>query len=491
VSFRPHRDHAIVIGASIGGLCVAEILSRHFARVTLVEKDVLPSSPDVLRRGVPQAAHPHGILARGRKELDDLFPGLLRTLLERGALAFDGSYDMARFTPEGWAPRHRGVPAHAFACTRPLLELTMRNILLARRHNVRLIEDTRVLEPIHERREDGVWITGVRTDAKDEGTRELRGDFVIDASGRGTKAWKWLSELGLDKPIERRVDAKVNYATRHYQAPAEATSWWWRCLMIDNNPPAFSRAGAILAVEDGKWLVTASGFNGDYAPTDEAGWLSWMKHLRSPVLYEVLQRARPLSDIVQNRTTVNLWRQMHRWNAPLHGMLLYGDAICTFNPAYGQGMTSSALAAQLLGAELTRHSGPIDQRFLRRFYTQQAGYLEEGWVYSTTLDLRWPNAEGKRPIYYEPLRVLSTLIERVAINDPEMLTTLIPLVDFGAKKWVMLKPGFLARGLSGVVKRYTARPTLPGPLEIDLYAPPEQPLELTSWARELRTSSAA
>lgn len=484
---KPSRGHAIIVGASIGGLCAAEILARHFARVTLVERDQLPSSPDALRRGVPQGAHPHGILARGRKELDALFPGLTRTLLDAGAFEFDGSYDMARYTPEGWAPRYHDVGAHAFACSRPLLELTVRNILTRNRPNVRILEGTRMVEPISDRRADGVWVTGIRTDNPAEPT--LEAELVIDATGRGTKSWKWVQELGLDKPRERKVDAKVNYATRHYQAPPEAANWWWKCLLIDNSPPTFGRGGAILNVENGRWLVTLSGFNGDYAPSDEAGWLAYMKSLRSPVLHEIVQRATPLTDVIQSRTTVNQWKQMHQWDAPLHGFLFYGDTICTFNPAYGQGMTSSALAAQLLGEQLAAHAGPLDKSFLRGFYSKQASYLEEGWAYSTTLDLRWPKAEGKRPFYYSALAKVAYLIERVAIHDPAMLRTLIPLVDFGAKKWVLLAPDFIARGVSGVVKRFTARPSLPGPRDIDLFAPPDQPR--SAWNRELRSSDAA
>ena len=331
---------------------------------------------------------------------------------------------------------------------------------------------------------DGVN-SGVRTDSSDESARELHADFVIDATGRGTKSWKWLGELGLKKPDERRVDAKVNYATRHYRAPAEARDWWWKCVLIDNHPPHFTRAGAILNVENDRWLVTASGINADYAPTDEAGWLAFMKSLRSPMVYELLQRAEPISDIVQNRSTVNAWKQVHHWDAPLHGLLLYGDAVCTFNPAYGQGMTAAALGAQLLDVSLSAHRGPLDQRFLARFYAQQAKFLEEGWAYSTTLDLRWPDTEGTRPFYYAALCELSYLIERVAIHDPSMLRKLVPLVDFGVKRYAVFTPDFLARGAAGLMRRLFAKPALPGPRDIDLFAPADHVRSEGSGTHEL------
>src|SRR4051812_17114944 len=114
----PSRTHAVVIGASIGGMCAAEALAPHFGQVTLIERDVLPTTPEP-RRGVPQSNQPHGLQVRGRKELDALFPGLMDALKAEGAYEFDGSWQMARFTPYGWAPRYSNVGATAFAGSRP------------------------------------------------------------------------------------------------------------------------------------------------------------------------------------------------------------------------------------------------------------------------------------------------------------------------------------------------------------------------------------
>ncbi len=52
------RDHAIVVGASMAGLLAARVLSDHFARVTILERDPLPQGPEV-RKAVPQGAHTH------------------------------------------------------------------------------------------------------------------------------------------------------------------------------------------------------------------------------------------------------------------------------------------------------------------------------------------------------------------------------------------------------------------------------------------------
>ncbi len=460
------RTHAVILGASIGGICAAEALAPHFERVTLLEKDVLPTTPEG-RRGVPQGNQPHALQMRGRKELGAMFPGLMSELKAHGAFEFDPSNQIARLTPDGWAPRYDDIGATAFAGSRPLLEFLLRKLLLAQRPNVRIIQGVRAIDLVHEKRGDEIWITGVRTDASDAALKTLSADLVVDSTGRGTKTPKWLRQIGLPEPEEIRVDAKCSYTTRHYQAPPEAKNWWWRTLIIDHTPPHQARGLSLVTVENGRWIVTAVGTNGDHAPTDEAGWLAYVKSLPSPVAYELLSRAKPLTDIVQNRTTVNWWKQMHRYPGKLNGLLLFGDAVCGYNPSYGQGMTASALASQSLSKSLQEHRGPVDRHFLRRYYKAQAEFLEEGWALSTTMDLRWPKAEGKRPLFYGVTRFVTRLMEQVVIHDRNMVRVVIPLADFGAKRWSIVTPSFVARFMWGLLRHIVRRPRLA--TEIDLY----------------------
>jgi 2-polyprenyl-6-methoxyphenol hydroxylase-like FAD-dependent oxidoreductase len=478
----PSRAHVVIIGSSIAALCAAEVLSRSFERVTLVERDSLPATAEP-RRGVPQSNQPHGVLARGRTELEALFPGLIQGLLDQGAVEFDASLQAARYMPKGWAPRYQGLYTAAFACTRPLLELHMRQRLLARRGNVRIIEGTRVTDLITDSDHGQVWVRGVRTDANDPQLAELRADLVVDASGRGTKAFKWMAQLGLPEPEELRVDARGNYATRFYRAPVEAKGWYWRSVLIDNDAPHFRRACAILTVEGGRWMVTASGINGDYAPTDEAGWLAFIESTRSRAVHELLQRAEPLGDIVQSRTTMNRWRQMHRYDAPLHGLLLFGDAVCSFNPIYGQGITGSALGAASLAHALDQHQGPFDSSFLRRCYAAQAGFQQEGWSFSTTLDLRWPGTEGKRSWLSSLLGQVADKLQEVAIHDPRLLKRLIPFSDFGARRTSLLAPEFLLGTAVGLVRQQLHKPQLAR--EIDLFEPIEKVIATSTGKRPL------
>ena len=461
---------ALILGASIGGLCAAEALSEHFDEVVLLDRDHLPSTPEP-RRGVPQGNQPHAIQMRGRAELERLFPGLMEALRVQGAFEFDPFRHVARLTPHGWAPRHDDIGGTAIAASRPLLEHSMRQSLLARRRNVRIHDGVKATGLVHEKVASDVWVRGVLTSANDPRLWEIRAELTVDATGRGTKIPKWLVGMGLPAPREIRVDAKCNYATRHYRAPREAKSWWWKTLLIDQCPPAQARGCAIFTVEQERWIVTAIGTNGDLAPTDEAGWLAFIESLRSPVVSELLLRAEPLSDVVQSRTTVNWWKRMHEYEASLHGLLLFGDAVCGFNPSYGQGITASALAARALADALRGHEGPIDRRFLRRHYQAQAAFLRDGWALSTAMDFRWPAAEGVRPLLYPLTRSAARLLEQVVVHDPDLLRAMIPLADFGANPWSIVTPDLLYRLTRGVVKHVVAPAKLEATIDL-LEEPP-------------------
>ncbi|HUN35079.1 MAG TPA: FAD-binding monooxygenase, partial [Trebonia sp.] len=71
--------HAIIIGASIGGLTAAAAVSESFERITIIDRDQLPATP-APRRGVPQSRLTHGLTARGEMALGQLFPGLVGEL---------------------------------------------------------------------------------------------------------------------------------------------------------------------------------------------------------------------------------------------------------------------------------------------------------------------------------------------------------------------------------------------------------------------------
>src|SRR6476469_1767327 len=96
---------AVVLGASVGGLLAARVLADSFASVTVIERDVLPDGA-ATRRGAPQARHPHALLTKGGHILDQLFPGLLGELVDRGAPLWDDG---------DWSKLYMSIAGHVIA----------------------------------------------------------------------------------------------------------------------------------------------------------------------------------------------------------------------------------------------------------------------------------------------------------------------------------------------------------------------------------------
>ena len=116
-----HNKHAIVVGASMGGLLAARALSRHFDKVTVVERDAIPDTVEA-RKGVPQGRHAHGLLARGRELLDEFFPGLSAELTRNGAVYGDIVNDCIWYV-EGNPLRQAPSSLQGLLVSRPMLEL--------------------------------------------------------------------------------------------------------------------------------------------------------------------------------------------------------------------------------------------------------------------------------------------------------------------------------------------------------------------------------
>jgi hypothetical protein len=146
-------------------------------------------------------------------------------------------------------------------------------------------------------------------------------------------------------------------------------------------------------MEKNRWLVTLQGGDRDYPPTDEAGFLEFAGSLRSPMLYEAITNAEALSPISSYRATENRLRQYERLKTWPERFLVIGDAVCAFNPVYGQGMTTAALAAENLRRTLTEQGSALNG-LARRFQKRLARINSAPWMLATSEDLRYAGTEG-------------------------------------------------------------------------------------------------
>ncbi|MDG4765716.1 hypothetical protein O7632_16665 [Solwaraspora sp. WMMD406] len=465
--------HAVVIGASLAGLCAARALVDHVERVTVVDRDRFPDGPEI-RTGVPQAHHLHVLITAGQRALDELFPGLIAELHERGAVPVAAPTDVLYLTPTGW--RERFPPTHQLVgVSRELLDWVVRRRLAAE-PTVRFLDGHEAVGLIPA----GDAIAGVRlrpagsrspgdrpAETRSDGDRpagsgseevSLAADLVVDASGRASRTPRWLAELGYGEPAESRIESGLGYASRRYVLPAGVADGWKNIVLMPRAPHD-SRGGVLYPIEDDRWMVTLGGMGDDQPPTDEAGFLEFVRGMRSPVLYEAISDARPDSPIYGYRSTANHRRRyesMSRWP---EGFVVVGDAACTFNPVYGQGMSVAAQSGVALAAHLREHPGV----FGRAAQARLAAGSETAWLIATGADARYPTTVGAVP--QQGSRLSRWYLDRaadVANRDPYVARVLTDVLHLVAPISTLARPSVVLRVLRG----------RPGPA---LWTPPPAP----------------
>lgn len=444
----PKHPHAIVIGGSIAGLLTARALTDHFERVTIIERDALPRSA-AERAGTPQGKHPHNVLTRGMRLMESLIPGLEADLRAHGVPFANWGKHVRTLTRGGWL---RNIETDLFSpvVSRSLLEWLIRKPLLTD-PAISFIEEAQVSGLLTDESRSTVTGVVVKPRRADAAPYELAADFVVDASGRSSKAPDWLESLGYGRPTETTVDPKVGYATRLYKKP-ENFAGGWHILYMPAKAPG-TRGGAVFEIEGGVWMVALGGYSEDYPPNDEAGFIEYAKSLPEPDVYEAMKDAEPLSDIVGYRRTLNIMRHYEKLPRLPEHFALVGDAVCGFNPIYGQGMTVAAMGAVLLRECLSAAGGSLDG-IGRTFQRKLAQQNETVWLMSTGEDFRHPSTEGKRPGFAGRLvqRYIDWVVECLPDDEP-MAAKFLHVINLDQPPTALFQPSVLG----GVIRHRLAR----------------------------------
>lgn len=446
--------HAVVIGASMAGLCAARALAKSFERVIVLDRDELPEGAE-LRAGVPQGRHVHALITRGAHELERLYPGFIDEYRRLGAHELDVTRDGAVLRASGWQrPMASGQPVY-FA-SRGLTESIVRRRTLA----LPQVE-------LHPRCEvsglvvgaDGPKrVRGVRVQWRGQasGPAEFAADLVVDASGRSSKAPEWLSALGGSAPREELVDAGTGYGSRWYEGPDPARTpadHWWRLIWLDPAPPRQLMGGVLFPVEDGRFIVTLIGYSRHYPPSDEEGFERALHELRSPVLARTVAASRPISSVYSYRGLVNRLRRFDELADPTPGFVALGDSVCTFNPMYGQGMTIATLCVAALESTLERIPAD-DPGFPRAFFKAQAKNVRDAWALATAADGLFPGTKSEQPPPSRFARFFSAAIRMGMNTDREILRRVTPVYYLLRPTSELFDRGFMARLMAVGVREH-------------------------------------
>lgn len=427
----------------MAGLLAVRVLLEHFDHVTLVDRDQFLDAADS-RAGVPQGRHPHVLLARGQQILEQLFPGLDCELATAGAPEVDAAADWIVLLPAGWAPRYRsGIRQRT--CSRPLLESTIRRRLVAN-PNVHVLARHEVTGLLAAGA--GTSVVGVRLRCRQPaGDRtspqeRLAADLVVDASGRDSHLPQWLATLGYASPVETIITAHVGYASRWYRCSA-TSQFPWKAMLLSSRAPHQTRMGVIFPIEGDRQQIGLAGMAQDYPPTDEEGWLAFARSLRSPLLYAAIQASQPLTPIYGYRRTQNRLRHYERLARWPDGLVVLGDAVCAFNPIYGQGMTVAALGAQALDRCLRARAGR-SAGLGRWFQRELARVNAVPWLMATGEDFRWPRTVGGRPGRVTRLmHAYLDQVQHVATRRPNVHCTYVEVIHLLRSPRVLFRPTIL------------------------------------------------
>ncbi|MDG9702069.1 FAD-dependent oxidoreductase [Streptomyces sp. DH37] len=446
--------HAVVLGGGLAGTLAAAALARHVDEVTVVERDVMPDGPEP-RRGVPQARHSHLLWCGGARAIEALLPGTTEALLAAGAHRVGLPSGLVLLTAHGWMPRW---PETHFmiSSSRDLLDSTVRRQVLGR-PGVTLRQGVRAVGPVG----TAERITGVRVrDERSGETFVLEADFVVDATGRASRADRWLAGLGLPAVREETVDSGLAYATRVFRAPpAAGKDFPVITLQADPRDGQPGRGAALLPIEGDRWLVTLSGTRGGEPPTDEERFHAFARGLRSPVVAELIEDAEPLTPVHGSHGTANRRRYFERLDPWPDGFAVLGDAVAAYNPVYGQGMSVLAHGAVLLDRILGRHG--LRPGTARRVQRAVAGPVDGAWQTAVGQDVQFPDVAGPSPSAVDRLllRYLDRLV-RTATSRPAAAEAFLEAITLSGPMTRLVGPKALLTTLLGPRRPAPAAPTL-------------------------------
>jgi 2-polyprenyl-6-methoxyphenol hydroxylase-like FAD-dependent oxidoreductase len=453
---RSTRRRVIVLGASMGGLLAARVLADFYEKVAVVERDVLPADP-VNRRGAAQGRQIHALAARGAQILDELFPDFLGEVTAGGAPIWnDGDYSKLCISVAGHQLVRSGrspKPQSMSICfpSRPFLEWSVRRRVQAI-PNVTILDHHAVVNLTSTPDRDRV--TGARVvDCASVREQTLTADLVVDATGRGSRTPLFLEQLGYRRPPENELSVHLAYASQLLRIPPDSVAEDFIAVFPEPGRP---KTFGLIRHERDTWMFAVGAMAGHQPPGPRPEMLAFAADFAPAHALAAITAAEPLADVSHYRVPSNRWRRYDKMRRTPEGLLVFGDAICSFNPIYGQGMTIAAIEALILRDCLQRG----DRNLPHRFFSASARKVRVAWQTAVGSDLTLPEVIGPRPI---TMRISNAYLDRVmtaAETDPVIMQQFMQVIGMIDSPARLLTPSFVMR-IARANRRHHTRTYVP------------------------------
>jgi 2-polyprenyl-6-methoxyphenol hydroxylase-like FAD-dependent oxidoreductase len=433
---------AVVVGAGIGGLAMAGALAKYFERVEIFERDS-PFPSAASRSGTPQDRHPHGLLAGGLQALGEIFPGFESDLAKAGAVTVRVARDIQYERPDVGVLPKRDFGLLLLCASRPLIELVLRRRAEAIT-NIALRPKCRVTGIVPTT--NGAVVDGIRFDAGSGRSEILAADLVVDASGRGALTSTLFDALGWERPAETEVGIDLSYATVVVPIPPNAPSDW-KLVLTQPDPPFLALHAVLVPIEGDRWIIAIADHHAVARLETWEAFLEASRSLITPTVYNALRYAQPPNGIRHYRFPMSYWKHFEQLPRLPHGVLPVADALCRFNPIYGQGMSSAGKQARLLQDVLCRATTEPDPiaSLQAAFMAEVASVLETPWTMSTSVDLAFPGTRGDRPENFAEAQQFDAALFRAVVADPVVHRTMMEVGQLLQPRTRLQEPDIMRR----------------------------------------------
>lgn len=424
-------ERAVVVGGSMAGLCASGVLDDWFEEVVVLERDQFPEEP-IIRDGAPQTSQPHALLEAGRQALDNIFPGFSDAVENAGGLLLDAG-SVLEWYDQGGVVTEPESELPQFYASRPLFEHVVRE-------QVRDLPDVHLRGECHlisyEHDSARNRVTGVQFRDETGTDTSMDAELVVDATGRTSRTPDWLADHGYPSPEVQEVEIDVTYSTTRIERPPDDH----RGIMVAPEPDR-PRGAAMLPVENGRWEVILQGIHGERAPADRETFIEWTEELPVDGIATAVREQEWVSDIQRYPFPSSTRRRYDNLERFPDGLVVTGDAIASFNPIYGQGMSVAAMDAVVIHQELAdgiEQLGP-------RVFDSTSEVIDEVWKLAVGNDFIFDETTGPKPFGTDIFNQYAARLIRRAHDDGTLAEAFLRVFRLERPATSLLHPRVLWR----------------------------------------------